>query len=235
MNPPAAPLPAMSSMPAKPTAPPRPAAPSANTAAAKARASDRLLAWAQPRWQQLAPRERQAVAVAALVCAVGLVWWLALAPALATLRQAPAQHAQLDAQLSHMRHLSALATHLQAQPTRSREERLAALEADTRRRLGDTARVRVSGEQVTVSLGSTSPEALAQWLSDVRANARLTPAEARLSRATDRPASLAPPAPAPNTATNTNTNTNPSTVAAAQSQAPWQGEVVFALGGTSTR
>lgn len=190
-----------------------------------------LQAWARPRWQQLAPRERRAVTAAAWVCAAGLLWWLALAPALTTLRQAPAQHAQLDAQLSHMRQLSALATHLQAQPVRSSEERLAALQADTRRLLGDTARVRVSGEQVTVSVGATHPDTLAQWLADVRANARLTPAEARLSRTTG-PASTqatsppttgggptAPPAPEPQT----------------QAKPLWQGELVFALGNSSGR
>jgi general secretion pathway protein M len=177
--------------------------------------------------------------VAAWVCAAGLLWWLALAPALATLRQAPAQHAQLDAQLSHMRQLSALATHLQAQPVRSSEERLAALQADTRRLLGDTARVRVSGEQVTVSVGATHPDTLAQWLADVRANARLTPAEARLSRTTGPASTQAANRSAPTVASAPATGGGPTAPPApeAQTQAKplWQGELVFALGNHSGR
>ena len=42
----------------------------------------------------------QNLLLAALVLCLGaLLWWLLLAPALHTLRQAPARHAQLDAQL----------------------------------------------------------------------------------------------------------------------------------------
>jgi general secretion pathway protein M len=172
------------------------------------------------------------VTAAAWVCAAGLLWWLALAPALTTLRQAPAQHAQLDAQLSHMRQLSALATHLQAQPIRSSEERLAALQADTRRLLGETARVRVSGEQVTVSVGATQPDTLAQWLADVRANARLTPAEARLSRSTG-PASTQAATPPPTTGGGP--TAPPAPEAQTQAKPLWQGELVFALGNSSGR
>lgn len=223
--------------PINPSAP----GPASAKATGLAAAIHSLQAWARPRWQQLAPRERRAVTAAAWVCAAGLLWWLALAPALTTLRQAPAQHAQLDAQLSHMRQLSALATHLQAQPVRSSEERLAALQADTRRLLGDTARVRVSGEQVTVSVGATHPDTLAQWLADVRANARLTPAEARLSRTTgpastqaaNRPAPAAASTPAPDSSSATQPVSAPEPQT--QAKALWQGELVFALGNSSGR
>ena len=213
--------------PINPSAP----GPASAKATGPAAAIRSLQAWARPRWQQLAPRERRAVTAAAWVCAAGLLWWLALAPALTTLRQAPAQHAQLDAQLSHMRQLSALATHLQAQPIRSSEERLAALQADTRRLLGDTARVRVSGEQVTVSVGATHPDTLAQWLADVRANARLTPAEARLSRTTG-PASTQATSPP---TTGGGPTAPPAPKAQTQAKPLWQGELVFALGNNSGR
>lgn len=196
--------------------------------------SGRWTAWAQPLWHKLSARERQAVWAAATVCAAALLWWGALAPALATLRQAPTRHAQLDAELSDMRRLSAVATRLQAQPARGRTERLAALEADTKRLLGDSASVRVSGDQATVSLRTTRPEALAQWLADVRANARLTPAEARLSRA--NPTN-------PNTPTSAASSANaaakglPASAASQTSatSALWQGELVFALGGADAR
>ncbi|WP_225981021.1 type II secretion system protein GspM, partial [Paracidovorax avenae] len=54
------------------------------------------------RWKTLAPREQSLVLAAGTVVAVALLWWVALAPALRTLREAPAQHAALDAQLQRM-------------------------------------------------------------------------------------------------------------------------------------
>ena len=59
------------------------------------------------RWNALAPREQTLVGVATAVVALGLVWWLLLAPALRTLAAAPAEHARLDAQLQQMQQLQA--------------------------------------------------------------------------------------------------------------------------------
>ena len=47
-------------------------------------------------WQGLAPREQRAVQLSAWVVGLGLLWWLGLAPAVDTLRQASARHALLD-------------------------------------------------------------------------------------------------------------------------------------------
>ena len=68
------------------------------------------------RWQALAPREQSLLLAASAVVAVALLWWLALAPALHTLRSAPARHASLDKQLQQMQALQAEALQLQAQP-----------------------------------------------------------------------------------------------------------------------
>ena len=57
------------------------------------------------RWAALAPREQALVAAAVALVALALLWWVALAPALATLRSADAQHRALDNQLQHMRRL----------------------------------------------------------------------------------------------------------------------------------
>jgi len=54
------------------------------------------------RWAALAMRERQMVGGAIALVALALLWWIALAPALRTLAAAPAEHAQLDAQLQQM-------------------------------------------------------------------------------------------------------------------------------------
>jgi general secretion pathway protein M len=135
---------------------------------------------------RLAPREQRAVSLAAWVVGLGLLWWLAVAPALQTLRQAPERHARLDAQLSQMRSMAASAASLRTQNAQAlgRDDALRALEQATAT-LGDTAQLSVLGDRATLTLKNTPPDALAQWLSQVRLNARLMPLEAQLNRATE--------------------------------------------------
>ena len=71
---------------------------------------------------------------------------------------------------------------MQAQPRKNPEESLRQLENAIRQQLAGSARHSVAGDRVTVTLSNTPPAALAQWLSQVRANARAIPAEAKLSR-----------------------------------------------------
>ena len=59
------------------------------------------------RWQALASRERRAVGTAALALFLLGLWFVALRPAWQVLRDAPAQRAALDAQLTEMRSLAA--------------------------------------------------------------------------------------------------------------------------------
>lgn len=136
----------------------------------------------QARWAALAPREKLLVSAAAAVVGLALLWWLAVAPAVKTLRGAEAQHRVLDAQLQQMRGLQAQSQALQAQPQQGADESLRALEATIRQRLGLTARTTVAGDRVTLTLTGTPPDALAQWLTQARVNARALPAEARLTR-----------------------------------------------------
>ncbi|MGV2482088.1 UNVERIFIED_CONTAM: type II secretion system protein M, partial [Salmonella enterica subsp. enterica serovar Weltevreden] len=68
------------------------------------------------RWALLAPREQMLVGTAGVLVLLALLWWLALAPALQTLRSAPARHAALDAELQRMLQLQAEARQLQALP-----------------------------------------------------------------------------------------------------------------------
>ena len=139
-----------------------------------------LNAW----WTGLAPRERRMVAVAGTVVAAALLWWLAIAPALATVRGATAQHRALDAQLQSMRDMAAQANALRAQPKISFDESLRSLENSVKQTLGATGQLNVSGERATVVLKGASPEALAQWLAQARANARAVPQEAKLAKST---------------------------------------------------
>lgn len=134
------------------------------------------------RWLALAPREQALTAGAIAVIAVAIIWWVALGPAIATLRGAEAQHRALDAQLQRMRGLQAQAQSLQSQPKQNPAESQRALEASLRERMGTTARMAVAGNRATVTLTGAAPDALAQWLTQARVNAHALPGEAHLTR-----------------------------------------------------
>jgi len=134
------------------------------------------------RWAALAARDRMLVAGAAALVGLALFWWVALAPALGTLRSAEDQHRVLDTQLQQMLRLQAQAKAMQAQPRQNPDEAMRQLEQSIRQQLGTSARYAIAGERVTLTLTNTAPAALAQWLAQVRANARTIPGEARLAR-----------------------------------------------------
>nr|WP_315430839.1 type II secretion system protein GspM [uncultured Albidiferax sp.] len=136
----------------------------------------------QAQWDTLAARERSSVLVALALVLAALLWWIALGPALQTLRGADAQHRSLDAQLQTMRSLQAEAQALQSQPKLSFDDALRAVEASVKADLRGTAQLNTVGERVTVSLKNTPADALARWLAQVRINARALPTEARLVR-----------------------------------------------------
>jgi len=140
------------------------------------------LAPLRARWQQLAPRERSLVGAAVLLVGLAILYWLAIAPATATLRSADAAHRTLDEQLQRVLGLQAQAKALQSLPRQNRDEALRLLEASVQQRLGTSARTVILGERVTVTLTGTSPDALAQWLAQARVNARAVPSEAKLTR-----------------------------------------------------
>jgi len=134
------------------------------------------------RWATLAPREQALVGAAVLVVVVALLWWVALGPAIATLRSADAQHQALDVQLQQMRRLQAQARAMQSQPRQSHDEAMRLLEGAIHDQLGTSARYTIAGERVTVRLVNTPAEGLARWLTQVRSNARALPGEAKLTR-----------------------------------------------------
>ena len=178
----------------------------------------------QARWQAMAPREQNLVLAAAGLIAVALLWWVALAPALATLRDAPARHAALDTQLQRMQSLQTEAEQLQSAPRNAPGDAVGALRTALTQRLGNTAQLNVVGDRVTVTLKGAPADALAQWLAQARSNARATPLEARLARSTGAAtaaAAAAPGAPAPVTLG------NPSVA-----MPRWDGTLVLALPAT---
>lgn len=173
----------------------------------------------QARWASLEARERRLVAICAALVGLALVWWIVLAPALKTLRQAPAEHARLDAQLQQMTTLQAQAKALQSQPRANRDEAVKALEGSVRAGLGPSSQIQQQGggDGVNVVIRGVSAEALAAWLAQARGNARAVPREVHLTRS----GSGAAPAPAAPAA--------PAQAGGSSDKANWDGTLVMSL------
>lgn len=132
-------------------------------------------------WRRASKREQRLLLLAAAVLALGLLWWVGVAPAWRILRVAPAQHLALDAQLRQMQQLQVQVKDLRAQTVLSADEARLAL-AQLLKPLGKSAQMLVQVERVTVTLTNLAPDALAQFLAAARQNARLAPKEAHLKR-----------------------------------------------------
>lgn len=146
----------------------------------------KLTAAVQARWDTLAAREKTLIRSALALVGVAVLWWLCLAPALQTLRSANDQHRSLETQLQQMKNLQVQAQSLQSQHRLGYDEALRALQASVKP-LGTSAQLSVVGERATVTLKGAPADALAQWLAQVRVNARALPTEARLTRRDDSP------------------------------------------------
>ena len=176
----------------------------------------------QAAWAGRSPRERLLLGMGVWVLGLAALWMLALAPALRTVREAPAQQAALDAQWQELKELQAQAQSLQQQPRMTQAEALRALQNSTTELLGTSAQLQTVGERSTVTLKAVPAPALASWLAQVRTQARAVPVQAHLQRsaAADK-VSAGPEAKA----------ANPSSVNA--SSAPnaimWSGSVVLSL------
>ena len=177
--------------------------------------ADRATALAS-RWQALQPRERCLVALAAATVLAALLWWVALAPAIGTLRQAAVQREALDAQWQQMARMQQQAEALKAAPKLPQDDALRALEASLKERFGSAAQLTVLAERATVTLKGVPGQALAQWLADARVNARSTPVEARLTRSASTP-------PAPRA------GASASAAAAPSPSAQWDGTLTLSL------
>jgi general secretion pathway protein M len=148
------------------------------------------------RWAALASRERLLVGSAIALIMMALLWWIGISPALAKIKQAREAAPQLDAQLQLMRSQAQEARTLKAQRQLSYDESLRSLESSIKT-LGSGAALSVNDARASVTLKAVSGDALAQWLAQVRANARLVPSELRLQKtATVSSASTAASAPA---------------------------------------
>ena len=134
------------------------------------------------RWATLANREKTWVLLALVTVIGALIWLLLLAPAIATLRSADRQARTLDAQLGRMRAMQLEVATFQKQPVQKYDEALRALTSATNVALGASAKLSVTGDRVSVTLQDGSADALAQWLTEARVNAKSVPIEVRLTR-----------------------------------------------------
>ncbi len=139
-----------------------------------------LMEFLKARWKGMARQEQRMLLAALATLGVALLWWLGLAPALATLRVADGQHLALDTQIQQMRRLQAEARTLQAQPQLAPDDARRLLEGSVKQQLGASAQLAMVGEQVRLTFKGVAPEALAQWLAQARLNARAVPVEAHL-------------------------------------------------------
>ena len=138
-------------------------------------------AQAAAQWQALGERERLALGAVGLLVGLLLAWSLLLAPALRTLKTAPAELEQLELQLQQMQAQAQEARALRAAPPVPPDQAQAALKASVEH-LGPAARLNLTGDRAVVSLNGIAPELLQGWLGEARAAARARPVEAQLTR-----------------------------------------------------
>ncbi len=134
-------------------------------------------------WAQRQPREKRLLLAAAAVVVVALVY-LAIAPAVRTLKAAPAQLAALETQLQTMQRLADEAQALRGKPAVPMEQGRVALQASATR-LGDKARMSLQGERAVLTLTGLPAEQLTSWLAEARINARARVVESQLQRTPD--------------------------------------------------
>jgi general secretion pathway protein M len=147
-------------------------------------AGDAIDNWTAPwraRWRALAPRERRGLGMVAWVVGLFLLWALAIAPAWRTVRAAPAQLDQLDAQLQGMQRQANEARELRAVAPLSGSQAAAALRTASEA-LGTAGRLQLVGDRATLTLTGVNGTQLRDWLAEARSAARARPTEANLTR-----------------------------------------------------
>ncbi len=140
-----------------------------------------LMAPLQARWAGLTQRDRRLTLVGATVLGLYLLWSLALAPAIATLRQAPAQQAQLDAQWQQMQRLAQEASSLRSAVPVAPAQAAQSVAAATAR-MGQVGKLNLQGGRGVLTVQGASAAQISAWLAEVRAGARGRVSEAVLTQ-----------------------------------------------------
>ena len=132
-------------------------------------------------WQSLAPREQRGVVWALSAITLLVVVMALIRPAWHTLQEAPKQLVAVESQLQQMKQLAREAQQLRATPAVSLAQSTDALKASTDR-MGAVARMNLQGAQASITFNGVTPEALTEWLREVRTVARVRVSEAQLAR-----------------------------------------------------
>ena len=132
-------------------------------------------------WRSRANRERQALTAVALALVLFGAWSVLIAPALRTVREAPARLDRLDAQLQQVQRVAAESVALRSIAPVSTAQAALALKAASDR-LGERGRLSMQGERASLVLTGVDTDALRAWLQEVRSGARARPVEAQLQR-----------------------------------------------------
>jgi general secretion pathway protein M len=132
-------------------------------------------------WQSFGERERFGLSAAGAVVAVLIAWSILLAPAMRTLKTAPVELEDLEAQLQQMQAQALEVASLRQIPPVPQAQALDALKASVDH-LGAVARLELMGDRATVKFTGIGPGALQGWLVEVRSAARARPVEVQLQR-----------------------------------------------------
>ncbi len=135
-------------------------------------------------WQGLAVREQQGLAAAGAALGLLLLWTTALAPALRTMREAPAERQALQLQILQMQKLAAESKELRGLPPIAAQQAAQALTASSQR-LGDKAKLTHQGDRWILTFSRMQPEELRAWLAEARSGARARPVDAQVARGAD--------------------------------------------------
>lgn len=133
-------------------------------------------------WRQRAPREQTLLVACTALVLLALLWSLAMAPALKTLRQHAAHSAQLQTTLAQMQALQAQAQGLQQHGKQDGAQAQQALQNQTASLLGTQASLALRNGGATVTLRGASPQALGRWLATIRTEAHAQVVQSRLQR-----------------------------------------------------
>jgi general secretion pathway protein M len=133
-------------------------------------------------WRTRAPREKQLIVVMTVAVGALLVWWIAIQPALRSLRESALDVERLDRQLQQVQLAAGEMQTLRAASPVPAEQAVAALRAATAR-LGDKAKLLVQGERATLTFTGIPGDALRAWLGEARSGARARPLEAQMVKA----------------------------------------------------
>jgi len=140
-----------------------------------------MFAPVQERYAALQPQEQRAVLVLAWLIGLFLLWTVALAPALKTVRGASAERERLDQRLMEMQAQAAEAQLLRAVPAVPAAQARQALQAAAER-LGSAAQLQLASDRAILKLKDIRGDQLSALLAEVRSAARARAVEAHLQR-----------------------------------------------------